>query len=513
MDTENLINLEANKQNKFANQTPEQTAALNAKNFKFSQNKAISKIQKYFKFDTLGSTFKKEIMGGLITFLAMSYILSVNPAIVSNAVSIHDPNQHMNTFGIFLATALTSFIGTFVIGIFANVPLAVSASMGLNAMFVFNIANGSGGIGYEGALIATMLSSIVFVILSVTPLRKLIINAIPKSLVLGVGIAIGFFISYAGISGMGWVAKSDGGLPIASLAILRNNYPMIIVGTFTFGLMLILHYKKVPGSAALAILTGFIIVVIVANSLPDNHWLVVDKGGFGASNFSLIGHGWEYDFSGFTLNIKNTWKEFSNPEIWNKPVLYISIFVVMFMCFFDATGTLAATSVQLNKRTNQHHEIQQKALIVDSASTVIAASLASTPACVYVESSAGIEQGARTGFASIITAFLFLSSIALFPIFKAIPQCVTSAALIFVGIMMITGITEIEWKKPEFSVAVFLTIMFMMVTYTIANGMAVGFIAYTFIMIVTGKIKQVPIAMWPLTAIFIAYFVATSFIQ
>lgn len=496
----------------FSHETPQQTAIRNASLFKFSQNKAIAKVQKYFKFDTLGATLKKEVLGGFVTFLAMAYILSINPAIVGQAVSITDGTT-MNMFGIFLATAIVSFVGTLIMGLFANVPVAVSSTMGMNAMFTYNIAGtmlGGANIGYEGALIATMFSSILFVILSVTPLRGIVIRSIPKGLIMAIGISIGVFIAYVGFADMGWYAMSNG-LPVASLAKLKAAYPMLIIGMGTLFFILFLHYKKVPGAVAIGILFGLVICIIVGNALPDTNQFVSQTGGLANANFSLVGHGWDYDFGGFTSNLNKTWSQFVNPQIWNKPTMYISMFVILVMNFFDATGTLSSFNVRLNKRTNQHHDIPSKALAVDSGSALIGSLVGTSPVGAFVESASGIEQGARTGFASIITSLLFLLSIALFPIFKAIPLCVSATACVFIGLMMISEITEIEWKKPEHAVPTFFTLIFMITTYTIANGMAMGFIAYTAMMIITGKAKQVPLTMWVLTLVMLGYLVALAF--
>ncbi|WP_051636036.1 NCS2 family permease [Mesoplasma photuris] len=498
----------------FGNETPQMTAERNAKNFVFSNNKAIAAMERYFKFDTLGAIWKKEILGGLATFLALIYILSVNPAILSSAESVTDPTNpaaNMDSFGVFLATAIASAIASIVMGLFANIPVAVSTSMGMNAMMVFNLAN-VGGLGYEGALIATMLSSILFVIVSITPLRRMVIKAIPKQIVIAFGIGIGFFIATVGLTDMGWLMKSDSGVPIAAISKLQENYPLILIGMGTLGLILFLHFKKVPGSAAIGILAGFIVAVIVANTVSEDSSLLQAGGALSNTNFRDPNWGWDYQLDGFTGNIENTWKQFTNVEIWNKPVMYISIFVFMFMNFFDATGTLASFNHQLNKRTNQHHEISHKALVIDSGATVVGAALGTSPMGVYVESAAGIEQGARTGVAAIVNGLLFVVAIALYPIFKAIPACVTSAACIYIGMMMVAELKLIDWKKPEIAISAFLVILFMVTTYNIANGIAFGIIGYTFIKTVTGKIKEVGIVMWVLSLLFVGYFISLAFI-
>ncbi|WP_051350889.1 NCS2 family permease [[Acholeplasma] multilocale] len=502
----------------FSNETPEQTAARFAKDFKFSKNKSIARLERYFKFDTLGAIWKKEFIGGLATFLSLIYILSVNPNILGSATSITEGAPNMNSFGIFLATAIASGVGSIAMGLMANIPVALSTTMGINAMFTFNLAN-AGNLGYEGALIAVMISSIMFFIVSVTPVRKVIMGAIPKQLILAFGIGIGFFIAVVGLTDMGWLKKDmDAGVPLASINDLQTFYPIILIGMVTLCIILVLHFNKIPGAVAIGIVCGFVIAMIFANTLSKDSSLYEELVGKSSSplyntNFRNGTVKWEYNFSGFTDNFKNTFKAFGNVELWKSPVMYISIFVFLFLDFFDTTGTMATFNHQLNKRTNQHHELSTKALAVDSATTMLGGVLGTSPVGVFVESSAGIEQGARTGVAAILNGVLFFAAIALFPIFKSIPSCVTSAACLYIGLMMIGEMKAIEWKKPEFAFATFFVIVFMMMTYSIADGIAMGVLIYTFVMLATKRYKQLPIAIWFLSVIFILYFVALAFIK
>ncbi|WP_051418425.1 NCS2 family permease [Mesoplasma seiffertii] len=499
----------------FGTETSEQTAARNAKNFKFSNNRGIAAIEKYFKFDTLGATMKKELWGGLATFLSLVYILSLNPTILSGSESVVNPEETMSYFGIFLATAIASGIASIVMGLFANVPIAVSTSMGMNAMFTFNIANqgvGNQGIGYEGALIVVLISSIIFTIISITPLRSVIIKAMPKGLMIAFAIGIGFFITYVGLANMGWY-QSNGSIPIAALASFKTNFIPILLGMGCLGIILTLHFKKVPGAVAIGILVMAIIAVILANTLPNSHALVSGEGALANSNFRLEGNGWSYNFKGFSTNLENTWSQFANAKIWTNPITYVSIFVFVIMNFFDATGTIAAMSNQLNRYTNQHHEIPHKALVIDSGATVVGALLGTSPVNSYVESGAGIQQGARTGLAAILNGILFFVAIALFPIFKAIPVCVSGAACVYIGMMMISELKDVEWKKPEFALSTFLVIIFMITTYSIAEGIAIGIISYVFVMAVTKRAREVGLVMWTLAVLFIIYWIALAFMQ
>ncbi|ATI74054.1 NCS2 family permease [Mesoplasma florum] len=507
MDNKSLKQTQVeNESELFINETPEQTAQRNKETFVFSNNKAIRSIEKYFKFDTLGAIMKKEIIGGITTFLALMYILSVNPALVSQTPSING-DHYMNEFGIFFATALVSGICCILMGLFANIPVAMSTSMGMNALISVNIGQAT-ELGYEGAMIITMLSSILFVTVSITPLRSFIVKAIPKGIVLAIGIGIGLFIAYVGISNMGWLDKNENGIPVAKLGILKENYIPIILGTLTLMIILFLVFKKIPGAVAIALILMSIVAIIIATSTNISK----TDSFLGKANLANW-DGWKYEFDKYGSNWKSTFKSFGNSKIWASPVTYISIFVVMLINFFDATGTMAAFTNQLDSKTNQHKEISQKALVIDSMGTMMASVTGTTPLGVFAESGAGIEQGAKTGLAAVVNGILFLLAIALFPIFKLIPQPITSAACVYIGIMMIKEAAHVEWEKPEFLVPTFLSILFMIATYEIANGVAMAFIGYSFMMMITGKAKKVHPAVYCLSFLFIIYFIAFAFIQ
>ncbi|AGM25396.1 NCS2 family permease [Spiroplasma chrysopicola] len=471
-------------------------------------------VKKFFKFDELKTTFKKEIIGGLTTFLAMIYILSVQPSMLSVANDINfpgDPSHNMAFGGIFIATAIAAFLSTLIMGLSANMPVGLAPGMGLNAIFTFNVANN--GVGYQGALISVMISSILFCIISATKVRIIIINSIPKSLKLAIGAGIGFFIAYLGLHNIGLVGDTavtpggsivNGGLPIAALGDLKTNWPIILLGLGVLILILILHFKKVPGAIAIAIFAGLAVSILVGN---------LGTSDFIKQNFSHW-TGWSYDdFSGFTGNIKSTFAEFTNREIWTSPIMYISIFVFLFVCFFDATGTLYSISEQISEQTGNKYQLNSRALLADSTGTLIGGVLGCSPVTTFVESTTGVSQGARTGFSSIITALMFLVAIALFPVFKLITPAIVGAATIFVGSLMIMQIKDIEWLKPEFAISAFFTIIIMIVTFSITNGIAVGFIFYAIVSLICNKGKGVGIPIYVLDLFFIGYFIAFAFVQ
>lgn len=482
--------------------------------FKWSKNKTINRIEHYFKFDKFKTTIKKEIIGGLSTFLAMGYLLSLLPEKLHSVGSINGVEaQHLGIFGLFIAVVIISFLATFLMGLFANIPVALSPGLGLLAMFMTTAATKISGdtiLGYEGALIATFFSAIIFTIISLTPIRAIILRAIPYSLNVAIGVGIGLFLAYIGISDLGWI-QVNGGLPTASMSKLADNYPAILLGTFVLILMFFLNFKKVPGALIISLLIGFIVAVFVANIWPN---LSVSKGqgAFANANFKENG-GWSYHFDELGGNIKNTWQEFTNPLIWKSPTFYISIFLFIFLNFFDATGSLSTCNLLINKKTKLQQAVSQKAMVIDSASSILGTAIGVSPMSSCLESTAGIEQGARTGFASLISSLGFLLAIAFFPIFKAIPGSATGAAMIFVGLMVFRNITEIDWKKSEFLISTFFLLIFMIITYSVVNGIVIGILAYALTMLGTGKYRQVHPMIWVLSVLFVLYFVGYAFMQ
>lgn len=469
-------------------------------------------ITNFFKFNDLKTTFRREIVGGITTFLAMIYILSVQPNILSNAPHIrylNDANFNMSFGGIFIATAISSFLATLIMGLFANVPAGLAPGMGLNAIFTFNVAKS--GIGYQGALIAVMFSGIIFFIISVTKVRLIIINAIPQSLKLAISVGIGFFLTFLGLHSIGFIGDTNAtnnnfnsGLPIATLGNLKTNWPVILMGFFVLIIIFILFYKKFPGAIAIAIVIGLLLSLLIGN---------FSNNGFIKSNFAHW-KGWNYDdLSGFSINISSTFQEFINVKIWSSPTMYISIFIFLFVHFFDTTGTFYIISNQISEQSGVKYSISSKALISDSFATIIGGTIGCSPVITFAESTTGISQGARTGFASVITALMFLISIVLFPIFKLITPTITGAATIFIGTLMIGQIKDIEWVIPEIGLSSFFTIIIMTVTFSITNGIAVGFIIYTIISLINNKFKNINFITYILDLSFISYFILFAFMQ
>ncbi len=463
-------------------------------------------IKKFFKFSSINATFKKEIIGGITTFLSMIYILNINPTILHNAPSINNPSEHMPWGGLFLITAIVAMLSTLVMGLISNIPIALAPSMGLNGVFTYTVAI-KNHLGYEGALIAVMMSSILLMIISVTPFRKTLINAIPRSLKITISASIGFFIAFIGFANIGIFNLSDKeGLPIVGLGSIKKNYPEILMGLTVLIIIFILYYKKISGAIAIAILFGLIISIIIGFTFGSD--LVDSNGNQIFSQWS----GWNYHELGSIKTIfNNTYSAFDNIAIWKNPSLYISALIFIIVSLFDATGTLVGLEINIQK----HHpdfKISNKALVSDTLSILLSSTICSSPVSAYLESATGIEQGAKTGFSNIIIAILFFLSIPLFPIFLLVTPCISGAAVIFIGCLMFSSLKKIAWDKKEILIPSFFMILITLVTYSLVNGIALGLLFYVLMMLIEKKQKNIHYIIYLLDFIFIIYFVCLGFI-
>ncbi|PPE04371.1 xanthine/uracil permease [Entomoplasma ellychniae] len=463
-------------------------------------------IARFFKFNDLQTTFKKEIIGGVSTFLAMVYILSVEPNILKSSPSIVEGESNMNFDGIFLATALVVFLATMTQALWSRAPIALAPSMGLNAMFTYNVAGA--GLGFEGAMLCVMLSSAFFTLIAITPVRKIIVGSMPESLKLIIGVGVGFFIAYVGFNSMGFF-KVEGGLPVAEMGHILTYYPAMIIGLIVLIGSIILYKKGNIAPIAIMILCGLVVSVILGSTLKSEAF----EKSFGSANIKNLKWDFIVLFNGFGSNIKNAYNQMGNNEIWSNPTFYLSIVILAMLNFFDATATITTIAKQVEVINNKEYKIPNSALILDAASGVVGGGIGTSHVGSFIESAVGVSQGAKSGFANIITALLFLIAIPLYPIFKMVPSCVTGAAAAFIGVLMINSIREIEWEKPEFALAGVFGILFMITTFNIANGIAFAFIFYTVGLISTGRTKEVSITVWVLDVTFIIYFIGLAFIQ
>lgn len=431
-------------------------------------------MKKYFEFDKLGTNYRREILGGLTTFLSMAYILAVNPGMLSET--------GMDYNAVFVATALAAAVGSLFMGIIARYPIALAPGMGLNAFFAFSVVLGM-GMAWETALTGVLFSGIIFIVLSLTGFRETIINAIPAQLKYAVGAGIGLFITFVGFQSVG-IIVADPATLVKLGDVTSGNTLLAVFGTVVTAILLA---KKVNGGIFYGMVVTAIVGMIVGLvNLPTGIVAAVPDVSptFGAafdafSNFDLI------------LNMD----------------FLIVVLTFLFVDFFDTAGTLMAVAGQAGLVKDNKLPRAGRALLADALATVTGAIFGTSTTTSYVESTAGVAAGARTGLASVVTGLLFLLALFFTPLLAVVTSAVTAPALIIVGALMVSSLRLIEWDKIEIAIPAFLVVLCMPLGYSIATGIAVGFIFYPITMIVAGRGKEIHPIMYGLFAIFLAYFI------
>ncbi|WP_438960416.1 NCS2 family permease [Nereida sp.] len=428
-------------------------------------------LDKLFGLTKAGTTVKTEVMAGLATFLTMAYITVVNPAILSTE------GTGMEFGGVFTATVIAAVVGTLIMALWANWPVALAPGMGLNAFFTYSVIFGL-GYTFQQALAAVFVAGIVFVVLSVTPARKYIINSIPKSMKLGVGAGIGLFLAIIGLKNGGVVVDNP-----ATLVGLGDvtSWPVLLTG-LGFVIMATLDKRNVPG----AIILGILIVSAIA-------WLsgISSLGGVAGAIPSPI-HVFSLDFSIlFTAG-------------------FIGVaFAFLFVDFLDTAGTLTSVA-NLTGKVDDNGEIEgiDRALVADSVATTAGALLGTSNTTSYIESGAGIKEGGKTGLTAAVVAVLFAACLFLAPLAQSVPAFATAPALIFISTYFLRNLKDIDWDDvTEYAPAVMAAVL-MPLTYSIAHGIALGFIAYVIIKALSGRTADLNIGSMSIAMVSVVYFIA-----
>lgn len=440
------------------------------------------KMKKYFQFDELGTSYGREILGGFTTFLAMAYILVVNPLTLTlNDVKDLPDALRMDYGAVFVATAVSAAIGCFVMGILAKYPLALAPGLGLNAFFAYTVilTNGS---PWQHALAAVFISGVFFLILTLTGLREKLINAIPMQLKLAVGAGIGLFVAFIGFKNAGIIVSNPNTL--IGLGNLHDSTVLLaIFGIIVTVILMVLGLKG-------GVFYGMVITAVVGMifGLVDLPEKVLSAPPSISPTFGSL-------FSAF-----------SDPEFYTLSMLSV-ILTFLFVDFFDNAGTLMAVANQAGFVKDNRLPRAGKALISDSIATIAGSIFGTSTVTSYVESSSGVAAGARTGFASIVTGILFLLALFFSPVLSVVTSAVTAPALIIVGVLMVSSLGQIDWNRFELAVPAFLTMIMMPLTGSIATGIAVGFIFYPLTMVVKGRAKEVSLIMYIFALIFLAYLI------
>lgn len=451
-------------------------------------------LEKLFKLKEKGANVKTEIMAGVTTFMTMAYILAVNPSILSDA--------GMDATAVLLATCLASFVGTVIMALWANLPFALSAGMGLNAFMAYTVVLGF-GYSWQIALLAVFIEGIIFIILSLTNVREAIFDAIPMQLKNAVSVGIGLFIAFIGLQNAG--LSIDNGSTLVSIVSFTDNFTtsgisalLAVLGTL---LTAILYIKGVKGSILIGILATWIVGMLcqlIGIYVPDA----------AAGYYSLYPTLTFTDFSSLGETFGQCFKvSFDGVSIFNFIVI---IFSFLFVDLFDTLGTLIGVSTKSNM-LDENGKLPgiKPALMADAIATSAGAVFGTSTTTTFVESSAGVAAGGKTGLTSMTTALLFLVSMFFAPIFTAIPSFATAPALIIVGFLMITNIKELKLDDGNLTTAIpaYLCIIAMPLFYSIAEGISIGIISYVVINLTCKKWKDVSPIMYVLAVLFVLKYI------
>jgi AGZA family xanthine/uracil permease-like MFS transporter len=457
----------------------------------------MEKVLAFFHVHERKSTLKTELLAGLTTFLAMAYIIPVNTMILGES-GAGIPNG-----GIFFATIMASVIAAIIMGMVANYPVALAPGMGVNAFFAYGVV-GYYGLSWQAALAAVLLSGVLFLIISLSGIRKKVIDAIPSGLKYAVGAGIGFFITFIGLTTAG-IVVSD---PDTYVSLGDFSHPAVLLGIFGIVLVIVLYAMGNKFSLILAIIITAIVGLIL-NALGIEHMPAYTE----SEALPL----WQ--------DIKATFGQafVGIPDLFKAPEAVFIIFTFLFVDFFDTAGTLIGVGNRAGLIDEEGELIDgNKALLADSCGTIAGAVLGTSTVTSYVESTTGIEQGGRTGITAITVGVLFLISLIFYPflsIFTGVFDTelgvnfspVTAMALVMVGALMITQLKDIDWDDKAIVIPAFLTIAFMVFAYSIAEGIAVGFIFYPIIMIASKRAKEVHPVMYGLWFFFVLFFILNVF--
>ncbi|MBQ6351296.1 MAG: NCS2 family permease [Methanobrevibacter sp.] len=436
----------------------------------------------FFRFKEHGTDFKTEIIAGITTFLAMAYILGVNPAMLAEG--------GMPATGVFFATAVASGIACIIMGLFARYPVGLAPGMGLNALFTHTIILEMGNT-WETALAAVFVSSILFLIITLSGLREAILNIIPMDLKLGIGAGIGFFLAFLGLTGAGIIVGEPSTL-VAMGDLLAAPAFLAMIGIL---ITLIFHVQKVPA----AVFFGMIITAVIG--------VVFTFFGFGTGDMLMPSIPAQFISFNFDMSLFGGFLRGFGQLFSNIPNLIMMVFSLLFVTFFDTTGTLMSLGRQCGFINEDGQAVGiEKAFLSDALGGIIGSVLGTSTVTAYVESATGVGMGAKTGLAAIVTGILFILSIFFAPLVLSLfTSSVTAAALLIVGILMMAQLKDVQWDNVVVVASVFMTIIMMVLSYSISLGIAWGFLTYAVTTIATGKFREMSGGIYALVIMFALY--------
>lgn len=431
-----------------------------------------SLVQKTFGLDPAKHSIRTEIIAGVTTFLTMAYILAVNPSIFSALAS-----QGMPTDAVFTATALAAIVGCLVMSIYAKKPFGLAPGMGLNAFFVYTVCLAMGH-PWQMALTAIFLEGILFILLTVTNVRKLIVDAIPVTMKRAIGAGIGLYIAFIGLKSAGIIVNSEA----TSVALGSFSEPAVILSIIGFLITSVLVILNVKGGMLLGIIATTLI------GIP-----------MGVTNFNGV--------MSTPPSIAPIFCKFEWSQILSWDMVAI-VFTFLFIDMFDTIGTVVGVSVK-SGMVDKDGNVDgiNKVLMADAVATVAGAVFGTSTTTTYIESASGVSEGGRTGLTSFTIAVCFAIALMFSPLFLAIPGAATGPVLFIVGVMMASPVRDIDWSDYSEAIPAFVTMLLMPLAYSISDGIMLGMITYTLLNALAGKLKKVSVMMWILAVLFILRYV------
>lgn len=428
-------------------------------------------LAEYFEFEKLKTGFRQEVLAGVTTFVTMAYIIVVNPKILEVAGIPLGPSM--------VATILAAFIGTLLMGVYAKRPFAIAPYVGENAFVAYTLVKGM-GYAWQPVLGAVFISAAIFALLTVLKIRGWLISSIPHSLKISFAVGIGLFLTFIGLNETGIVALGVPGAPV-KLGNLSN--PAVLLSIFTFLVICVLMIRKVRGAILLGILASTAVAIFMGLAKAPTEIVSLPP-----SLLPILG---KLDLAGAL-----------RPEFF--PII-LTLFVILFV---DTMGTLIGLSYTAGflDQDGNLPEVE-KPMLCDSLATMTAAVLGTTASGAYIESAAGIEEGGRSGFASVVTAVLFLFALFLSPLLTIVPACAYGPALIIIGALMVAPVRDIDFDDLTELIPAFTTIALISFTYNLGMGMAAGLIVYPLLKSLTGKRQAVSAGLWALAALSLLFFI------
>ena len=462
-----------------------------------SRNAVARALDSFFQISARGSTLGREVRGGLVTFFAMAYILVVNPAILGNAVP---DDGSITPQGIAAGTALVAGAVTILMGAVANYPLALAAGLGLNAVVAFTLVLGS-GLSYGEAMGVIAWEGLLILLLVLTGFREAVFRAVPAALKTAITVGLGLFVSLIGLVNAGIVRT--GATPVQfGVSGSLDGWPALV---FVFGLflMIVLYVRGVKGAVLISIVSATVLAVLVQAIAHLDRISESNPTGWGQTVPELKG-------SPVAVPVFDTLGKVDMLGGFGKlgaVSVVLLVFSLMLADFFDTMGTMVAVGAEgglLDQDGNPPRTRQ--ILVIDSLAAVAGGLGGVSSNTSYVESASGVAEGARTGLASVVTGVLFLLSTFLAPLVELVPTEAASTALVFVGFLMMTQVTDIDWKSPEVAIPAFMTIALMPFGYSVSVGIGVGFVTHSLVQLATGRARRVHPLLWVVSALFVVYF-------